>query len=465
MTLIQKIMLFLVAVIIIPLVVSTATISINSRIISDDITTSIDQLETEFAEAVGAAAESLDAQSSTEIDALKNALGEVNQTVSAELRDLGQQARNDLMSFQNQLFIIAAGMLFVVAIFSILGSLSFRTRIAALMENTKELASGNMNARVEMDGSDELKRIADAFNIMAERVQFSQDELESINTNLEKMVAKRTEELHLSNQHISDSIDYASRIQRSLLPDDQTLQRCLGDYSVIWQPKDVVGGDFYWHKTIGDRDFLVVMDCTGHGVPGAFMTLIATSTLEQITAATVASLGRWSYTPDPAEILQSLHEGVCEQLHQVGSGSLSNDGLDAMIISIPHDKTAMEICGAHIDLFTVSPEMEVTRYRGSKTSLGYQNNGEPLPLETHEIPLDQGLSFVVTTDGIPTQVGHEMRRSYGNKRMGAKMNEAADNSPKAVTRSLMRDFRSWQGSEERRDDITLFAFKPYELES
>ena len=270
MTLIQKIMLFLVAVIIIPLVVSTATISINSRIISDDITTSIDQLETEFAEAVGAAAESLDAQSSTEIDALKNALGEVNQTVSAELRDLGQQARNDLMSFQNQLFIIAAGMLFVVAIFSILGSLSFRTRIAALMENTKELASGNMNARVEMDGSDELKRIADAFNIMAERVQFSQDELESINTNLEKMVAKRTEELHLSNQHISDSIDYASRIQRSLLPDDQTLQRCLGDYSVIWQPKDVVGGDFYWHKTIGDRDFLVVMDCTGHGVPGAF---------------------------------------------------------------------------------------------------------------------------------------------------------------------------------------------------
>ena len=148
----------------------------------------------------------------------------------------------------------------------------------------------------------------------------------------------------------------------------------------------------------------------------------------------------------------------------MGSGSLSNDGLDAMIISIPHDKTAIEFCGAHIDLFTVSPEMEVTRFRGSKTSLGYQNDGELLPLETHEIPLDQGLSFVVTTDGIPTQIGNEVRRSYGNKRMSAKMHEAADNSPKAITRSLMRDFRSWQGSEERRDDITLFAFKPLELE-
>lgn len=393
-------------------------------------------------------------------DALNDALGEVNQTVSTELRDLGQNARNDLMSFQNQLFLIAAAMMFVVAGFSILGSYNFRTRIAVLLDRTAELARGNMNARVEISGSDELKRIGDAFNVMATTIQSSQDELGVINTNLEKMVTQRTEELRESNQQISDSIDYASRIQRSLLPDDETLRRCLGDYNIIWQPKDVVGGDFYWHKTIGDRDFLVVMDCTGHGVPGAFMTLIATSTLEQITAATVASLGRWAYTPDPAEILQSLHEGVCEQLHQVGSGSLSNDGLDAIIISIPHDQTALEICGAHIDLFTVSPEMDVTRYRGSKTSLGYQNDGEALPLTTYEIPLDQKLSFVVTTDGIPTQVGQDVRRSYGNKRMISKMEEAADNSPKSLVRSLMRDFRTWQGSGERRDDITLFAFKP-----
>ena len=393
-------------------------------------------------------------------DALNTSFGEVNETVSSQLRALGKTAREDLMSFQNQLFLISAAMVIAVAGFSVLGSYSFRTRISKLLEKTAEFAAGNMDARVKMTGSDEIKRISEAFNVMAATVQSSQEDLEAVNVNLENLVAQRTDELRQSNQQISDSIDYASRIQRSLLPVETVLSRSLGDYGIVWQPKDVVGGDFYWHKTIGDRDFIVVMDCTGHGVPGAFMTLIATSTLEQISAATIASLGRWAYTPDTAEILQNLHEGVCEQLHQVGGGSLSNDGLDAIIISIPHDQSMLEICGAHIDMFTVAPDGEVIRYRGNKTSLGYLNDGEMLNLDVHEIPLDQELTFVVTTDGIPTQVGQDVRRSYGNNRLIQKLKEAEDNSPKALMRSLMRDFRTWQGKEERRDDITLLAFKP-----
>ena len=393
-------------------------------------------------------------------DALNDSFGAVNQSLLSQLRAMGTAADTALRSFQNQLFLIGAGMIIAVAGFAVLGSYNFRTRIGLLMQKTAEFASGNLDARVKMKGADEIKHIGDAFNVMATTVQNSQQELEAINTNLENLVSQRTDELRQSNQQISDSIDYASRIQRSLLPIDEALKQCLNDYTIIWQPKDVVGGDFYWHKTIGDRDYLVIMDCTGHGVPGAFMTLIATSTLEQIAAATLAGLDRSEFTPDPAEILQNLHEGVCEQLHQVGSGSLSNDGLDAIIMAIPHDKSMMECCGAHIDLFTISPDMDVTRYRGNKTSLGYQNTGEALPLKTIQIPMDQHLTFAITTDGIPTQIGESIRRSYGNKRITEIIAQADDNSPAKISRALLRDFRQWQGKEDRRDDLTLLVFKP-----
>ena len=170
---------------------------------------------------------------------------------------------------------------------------------------------------------------------MAETLQNSRQEIETVNSNLELIVTERTDQLRESNQQISDSIDYASRIQRSLLPDQDRLKKALSDMAIVWQPKDVVGGDFYWHKTIGDREFIVIMDCTGHGVPGAFMTLVATSVLEQITAASTASLGRWETTPEVTDLMQQLNDGVSMQLNQIAGGGMSNDGLDAVMLSIP----------------------------------------------------------------------------------------------------------------------------------
>ena len=396
---------------------------------------------------------------------LNNTLGEVNYNFGQNIRTIGYETADVLKKFQNQMIFFGVLMIITVVAVSGFASLKFRARVSNLLQKTAELGRGELSARIDDNSNDEIGRIAQAFNDMAKTITQSQNDLSEVNKNLEAIVSQRTDELFQSNQQISDSIDYASRIQRSLLPPKDAIASQFGDHAIIWQPKDVVGGDFYWHKTIGDSDYLVVMDCTGHGVPGAFMTLIATSALEQITSASMASLGRWVLSPAIDDLMQQLHENVCAQLNQVGNGGLSNDGLDATIVALPHDGGPLQFCGAQMDLFTISAQGEAKRYRGNRTSLGYANNGELLDLTVHNIDQDEGMSFVITTDGITTQIGEEKRRSYGFRRMMEVLEGLTDNSPKQINRAIMRDFRTWQGAEERRDDITLVSFRPKPLKN
>lgn len=396
---------------------------------------------------------------------LNNTLGAVNFSFGKNIRNIGYETAEVLMKFQDQLILFGVLMIGAVISVSIMASIKLKNRVGNLLQKTGELAAGEFSARINDTSNDEIGRIAKAFNEMAETITQSQDDLSEVNKNLESIVHQRTEELFESNQQISDSIDYASRIQRSLLPQKEAISTYFGDNAIVWQPKDVVGGDFYWHKTIGDTDYLVVMDCTGHGVPGAFMTLIATSALEKITAATMASLGRWVLSPTIDDLMQQLHIEVCAQLNQVGNGSLSNDGLDATIVALPHDGSPIQFCGAQMDMFTISSDGKATRYRGNRTSLGYADNGEPLALTVHEIERENKMSYVITTDGITTQIGEENRRSYGFRRMINILESLEDNSPKQINRAILRDFRSWQGSEERRDDVTLFSFQPADIET
>lgn len=391
---------------------------------------------------------------------LKTLIGGVNQTISTNIREIGANTRDSLMGFQDQMVYISIFMIFGVMIFTFLASQNIRSRVADLIKGTNTLSAGELNTRINVTGKDELARIATAFNAMAETLEQSRDEIEKVNSNLEGLVAERTEQLRDSNQQVSDSIDYASRIQRSLLPDQDRLKRALSEIAIVWQPKDVVGGDFYWHKTIGDREYLVVMDCTGHGVPGAFMTMVATSVLEQITAASTAGPGQPETVPDVSDLMQQLHDGVSLQLNQVNGGGLSNDGLDALIISIPKKSGDVCFCGASMDLYTVSDSGETRRWRGNKASLGYIYTGEPLKIDHITIPFDGKTSFVVTTDGITTQIGENNPRGLGYRRLQEALENTGQNSPKMLNRAIMRTFREWQGNEERRDDITLLSFKP-----
>ena len=265
---------------------------------------------------------------------------------------------------------------------------------------------------------------------------------------------EKEHQLAEANRNFGDSVTYASSIQRGLLPSTDALTDHLGKTRAIWQPKDLVGGDFYWTRRIGNINYLVFFDCTGHGVPGAFMTLIVTSVLEAIAVSSPMAL--------PADrMLQLVHDGVCRQLG-IEADTPGHDGLDCAVVRIDRSEDAVEFAGASIDLFEIADDGEVTRHRGSRVTLGYRVHGDSLPLTTVRLR-SSARTFVMTTDGMLTQIGEETRRVMGTRRFQEGLAAAGSADPAKLIRSAGRILKAWQGREERRDDVSVIAFRPNDV--
>ena len=264
-------------------------------------------------------------------------------------------------------------------------------------------------------------------------------------------IKEKERQLAETNRNFGDSVTYASTIQRGLLPDADRLSEHLGKARAMWQPKDLVGGDFYWVKRISNIDYLVFFDCTGHGVPGAFMTLIVTSVLDQIAVSVPAP-------PPAARMLQLVHDGVCRQLG-ITADSPGHDGLDCGVVRLNRSEDSLEFAGASIDLFAVAASGEVTRHRGARLTLGYRLAAKPLELTAMTMQIgDDG--FLMSTDGLVTQVGETTRRVLGTRRFEEALAAAGTNDPAKLVRAAGRVLKGWQGREERRDDVSVIAFKP-----
>lgn len=171
---------------------------------------------------------------------------------------------------------------------------------------------------------------------------------------LEQLVDARTQELRQTHSAISEFIDYASQLQHNLLPPKHILEKHLGHVAAIWHPKDVVGGDFHWFGQIGNQHVLVAMDFTGHGVPGAFMTIIAHSVLEQIGSSQNASTDMGKPYLTALEILHMLHDSVYRLLHH-SQLNRNQKSLDASVVILSGDAKRLNFAGAHMDIYSVPP--------------------------------------------------------------------------------------------------------------
>lgn len=254
-----------------------------------------------------------------------------------------------------------------------------------------------------------------------------------------------------TNRNFGDSVTYASSIQRGLLPPAERISEHLGKTRTIWQPKDLVGGDFFWVKRIANVDYLVFFDCTGHGVPGAFMTLIVTSVLDQIAVAAPAAL-------PAARMLQHVHDGVCRHLGITGDAP-GHDGLDCAVVRLDRSEDSLEFAGASIDLFEVDGGGSVTRHRGARLTLGYRRHDAPLALTSTSLRIGEA-AFLMSTDGLLTQVGEKTRRVLGTRRFEEAIAAVGGNEPAKLVRAAGRVLKQWQGREERRDDVAVIAFRP-----
>ena len=279
-------------------------------------------------------------------------------------------------------------------------------------------------------------------------------ELSSLAHDLEVRVAERTADLERAHQSIKDGIRYAARLQGALLPSTDALKGIVSEWAVGWHPLEQVGGDYYWAGAFDNKGVIAVMDCTGHGVPGAFMSAVASSALSRV----LHHLGH----DDPAQILSGINLLVKTALHQDGTdggGQRSNDGLDAAICVVDPALKQVRFAGAGLSLVAHVAGAQRT-FKGDKVSLGYAESPSDHTFRTQVVDYLPGDTFVLFTDGVIDQVGGPHRRLLGRKRLEAILADLSDKPLSEQLTLLQERLNQWRGGEHLRDDMTFLAFRP-----
>ncbi len=293
-----------------------------------------------------------------------------------------------------------------------------------------------------------------AKNILQEKekqqILFSQNEM------LERQVKERTYEvvkqkeiIEERNKDITDSIHYARRIQQALLASDNLLKQNLADYFIFFNPKDIVSGDFYWATRVNDVFYLVIADSTGHGVPGAFMSLLNMSFLNEAISE--------KKIQKPNEILAYVRNRLIESLKADGSEEGGKDGMDCTLIAF-HAKTKLiEFSCANNPLILLR-NYELLEYPTDRMPVGKSpRENEPFTLQT--IQLQAGDTVYMFTDGYADQFGGPKGKKFKYKQLEELLlvnNRLSMQEQKAI---LVKQFETWKGELEQIDDVTLFAFK------
>jgi PAS domain-containing protein/serine phosphatase RsbU (regulator of sigma subunit) len=258
------------------------------------------------------------------------------------------------------------------------------------------------------------------------------------------------EALKLAHNLITESIGYASRIQRSVLPTKSTLDTLFDDHLLIWEPKDIVGGDMFWHRSCESGELVIAADCTGHGVPGAFMTMIATGALDQALIEIPNGY--------PSALLQRMNQLIKAVLGQDTDESESDDGLELGICHIDTYSGEMLFAGARFFLWQLK-DNEIIEIKGDKKGIGYCHIDQMTSFETKQIDKTAGMSFYMTSDGLIDQIGGVKKRSFGKKRIRQLILDSSELTMEQQKDHILREFARYQGDQERRDDVTVFGFR------
>ena len=264
-------------------------------------------------------------------------------------------------------------------------------------------------------------------------------------------IEQQNVDLNEKNQQINDSIRAAKTIQQAILPQDKKIHNLFNEHFVIFKPRDIVSGDFYWLSKIGDMKFIAVVDCTGHGVPGAFMAMIGNTLLNEIVNE--------SKIIDPASILETLHDRIVIELQQ--TESLNQDGMDVCICTMKPGKeeNMVSVCfaGAKRPLYYFL-DGELNDIRGDKKSIGGIIRSKDRNYTLHEIEIPAGTPLYLGTDGIEDTPNQE-RKKFGKERLRKALAKYGPLSLENQGTALLQDIETFMQGAKQRDDITLIGVK------
>ena len=260
------------------------------------------------------------------------------------------------------------------------------------------------------------------------------------------LIDARTHDLVVAKDEINSSIRYAAKLQNALLP-----RMFPGDIdiNVEWKPRDLVGGDIYFIKDLPYRVYIAVVDCTGHGVPGAFLSIIARSHLDKaITPDDYQSAGSY---------LSKVHELLKDTLNRADQKNTSEEGFDGGVCIYYRNERRLEFAGAKASIFQVKAD-GATETSGDRKSVGSTRMKEGFEYTTSVINDSNG-SFVMLTDGITDVMSAEERPiAFGRRRVLKLLQQATDQSPKSIVQSIMKSVDLYRDGAPFRDDLTLLAF-------
>lgn len=260
------------------------------------------------------------------------------------------------------------------------------------------------------------------------------------------LIDARTHDLVVAKDEINSSIRYAAKLQNALLP-----RMFPGDIdiNVEWKPRDLVGGDIYFIKDLPDRVYIAVVDCTGHGVPGAFLSIIARSHLDKaITPDDYQSAGSY---------LSKVHELLKDTLNRADQKNTSEEGFDGGVCIYYRNERRLEFAGAKASIFQVKAD-GATETSGDRKSVGSTRMKEGFEYTTSVIHDSNG-AFVMLTDGITDVMSAEERPiAFGRRRVLKLLQQATDQSPKSIVQSIMKSVDLYRDGAPFRDDLTLLAF-------
>ncbi|MCB0400542.1 MAG: tetratricopeptide repeat protein [Flavobacteriales bacterium] len=274
---------------------------------------------------------------------------------------------------------------------------------------------------------------------------------------MEEEVAKRTQEiLHQKeiieekNKHIMDSIHYAKRIQDATLPDLNLMKHYLKESFVLFKPKDIVSGDFYWIEKKGDEILFAVVDCTGHGVPGAFLSLIGYNSLNKI----VNELNILT----PSDILEELNKSVFRTLQNNLEYNHIQDGMDMSICSLNTKTNVLQFAGAYNPLYIVSNNT-IREIKGDKISIGSGANSLDAKFSNNVIQLSKDDCIYLFSDGYADQFGGPKGKKFKYSRFKELLVDMNRLSMDEQGNSLDRTIAKWQGDLEQIDDVCVIGIK------
>ena len=272
--------------------------------------------------------------------------------------------------------------------------------------------------------------------------------LEQQNTQLEEMVSVRTAELSLKNREITDGLKYAHRIQAAILPDVKIIQKALPQSFVFLKPKDIVSGDFYYFSQKEKKIIFTCADCTGHGVSGAFMSMIGNSLLNQIISE--------KNITDPAQILELLNEGIIHALKQ--KETETNDGMDVAIITVDTIKNELAFAGANRPLWFVRNN-NLQTIQPNKLPIGGLQVARNEKFKTQSITLEKNDAFYLFTDGYADQFGEKTQRKIMTKKFKEILLSIQHLTMQEQELHLKKYFIEWKGSLEQVDDVLVVGIR------